>query len=132
MAMTDPLADMFARVANAIRRRHATVAMPASKLKAEVARVLQKEGFIQSVDRITEGGLPVLRLHLRYHEGEVPMITGIRRISKPGKRVYVRRSSIPTVMGGMGIAILSTPKGVLTGADSRAQMIGGEVLCYVW
>lgn len=132
MAMTDPLADMFTRISNAIRRRHATVQMPASKLKAEVARVLQKEGFIQSVDRVTEDGLPVLRLHLRYQEGEVPMITGICRVSKPGKRVYVRRSSIPTVMGGMGVAIISTPKGVLTGSDSRAQMIGGEVLCYIW
>jgi len=132
MAMTDPLADMFNRISNALRRRHATVQMPASKLKAEVARVLQKEGFIQSVDRVTEDGLPVLRLHLRYQEGEVPMITGIRRISKPGKRVYVRRSRIPNVMGGMGVAILSTPKGVMTGHDSRAQMIGGEIVCYVW
>lgn len=132
MAMTDPLADMFNRISNALRRRHAMVQMPASKLKAEVARVLEKEGFIQSVDRVTEDGLPVLRLHLRYQEGEVPMITGIRRISKPGKRVYVRRSRIPNVMGGMGVAILSTPKGVMTGHDSRAQMIGGEIVCYVW
>jgi small subunit ribosomal protein S8 len=132
MAMTDPLADMFNRISNALRRRHAMVQMPASKLKTEVARVLQKEGFIQSVDRVTEDGLPVLRLHLRYQEGEVPMITGIRRISKPGKRVYVRRSRIPNVMGGMGVAILSTPKGVMTGHDSRAQMIGGEIVCYVW
>ena len=132
MAMTDPLADMFNRISNALRRRHAMVQMPASKLKTEVARVLQKEGFIQSVDRVTEDGLPVLRLHLRYQEGEVPMITGIRRISKPGKRVYARRSRIPNVMGGMGVAILSTPKGVMTGHDSRAQMIGGEIVCYVW
>ena len=132
MAMTDPLADMFNRISNALRRRHAMVQMPASKLKTEVARVLQKDGFIQSVDRVTEDGLPVLRLHLRYQEGEVPMITGIRRISKPGKRVYVRRSRIPNVMGGMGVAILSTPKGVMTGHDSRTQMIGGEIVCYVW
>ena len=132
MAMTDPLADMFNRISNAIRRRHATVQMPASKLKAEIARVLKKEGFIQAVDRVTEDGHPVLRLHLHYQEDEVPMITGIRRVSKPGKRVYVRRSRIPNVMGGMGITILSTPKGVMTGTDSRAQMIGGEVVCYVW
>ncbi len=132
MAMTDPLADMLNRISNAIRRRHATVQMPASKLKAEIARVLQKEGFIQSVDRVTEDGHPVLRLHLRYQEDEVPMITGIRRVSKPGKRVYVRRSRIPNVMGGMGIAILATPKGVMTGHGARAQMIGGEVVCYVW
>lgn len=132
MAMTDPLADMFNRISNAIRRRHAMVQMPASKLKVEVARVLQKEGFIQTFDRVNEGGHPILRLHLRYQEDEVPMITGIRRVSKPGKRVYVRRSRIPNVMGGMGITILSTPKGVMTGTDSRAQMIGGEVMCYVW
>ena len=132
MAMTDPLADMFNRISNAIRRRHAVVQMPASKLKAEIASVLQKEGYIQSVDRTTEDGHPVLRLYLRYQEGEVPMITGIRRVSKPGKRVYARRSRIPHVMGGMGITILSTPKGVMTGTDSRAQLIGGEVVCYVW
>jgi len=132
MAMTDPLADMFTRIHNAVRRRHATVQMPASKLKAEIARVLHQEGFIQAVDRVTEGGHPVLRLHLRYQEGEVPMITGIRRISKPGKRVYVRSPRIPTVMAGMGIAILSTPKGVMTGTASRAQKIGGEILGYVW
>jgi small subunit ribosomal protein S8 len=132
MAMTDPLADMFTRIHNAVRRRHATVQMPASKLKAEIARVLHQEGFIQAVDRVTEGSHPMLRLHLRYQEGEVPMITGIRRISKPGKRVYVRSLRIPTVMAGMGIAILSTPKGVMTGTASRAQKIGGEVLGYVW
>jgi len=130
--MTDPIADMFTRIDNAVQRRHATVQMPASKLKAEVARVLQQEGFIQAVDRVTEGSHPVLRLRLRYHEGEVPMITGIRRISKPGKRVYVRRPRIPNVMGGMGVAILSTPKGVMTGTESKAQKIGGEVLGYVW
>ncbi len=130
--MTDPLADMFNRISNATRRRHAVVQMPASKLKVEIARVLQKEGFIQSVDRMTADGHPVLRLHLRYQEDEVPMITGIRRISRPGKRVYVRRSRIPNVRGGMGITILSTPKGVMTGTDSRAQMTGGEVVCYVW
>jgi small subunit ribosomal protein S8 len=132
MAMTDPIADMFTRIDNAVQRRHATVQMPASKLKAEVARVLQQEGFIQGVDRVTEGSHPVLRLRLRYQEGEVPMITGIRRISKPGKRVYVRRPRIPNVMGGMGVAILSTPKGVMTGSESKAQKIGGEVLGYVW
>lgn len=131
--MTDPLADMFTRIHNAVRRRHATVQMPASKLKAEVARVLQQEGFIQGIDRVTEGSHPTLRLHLRYQEeGEVSMITGIRRVSKPGKRVYVRSQRIPTVMAGMGIAILSTPKGVMTGTASRAQKIGGEVLGYVW
>ncbi len=132
MAMTDPLADMFNRISNAVRRRHAMVQMPASKLKAEIARVLQAEGFIQSVERVTDEGHPVLRLRLRYQADEAPIITGIRRISKPGKRVYVRQSRIPMVRGGMGITILSTPQGVMTGADSRARMIGGEVVCHVW
>jgi small subunit ribosomal protein S8 len=132
MAMTDPVADMLTRLRNGIQRRHAVVQMPASKLKAEIARVLQQEGFIRAVERVTEGRYPMLRLHLRYEGGEAPMITGLRRISKPGKRVYVNHSHIPPVMRGMGIAILSTPKGVMTGAASRAQMVGGEVLCYVW
>ena len=132
MAMTDPLADMFTRIRNAVQRRHATVQIPASKLKAEIARVLHQEGFIQGVDRIEEGGHPVIRLHLRYQEGETPMITGIRRVSRPGKRVYVRRPHIPQVRGGMGVAILTTPKGVMTDTESRAQKMGGEVLCYIW
>ena len=132
MAMTDPIADMLTRIRNGVRRRHAAVQMPASKLKTEVARVLQREGFIQGVERIPEGDHELLRLHLRYQEGEIPMITVIRRVSKPGKRVYVRHTRIPTVMKGMGVAILSTPKGVMTGAESRTQMVGGEVVCYVW
>ena len=130
--MTDPVADMLTRIRNGLRRRHATVQMPASKLKAEVARVLQEEGFIQGVERVAEDGHTLLRLHLRYQAGEVPMITTIRRVSKPGKRVYVRCTRIPMVMRGMGVAILSTPKGVMTGADSHAQRVGGEILCYVW
>jgi small subunit ribosomal protein S8 len=132
MAMTDPLADMFTRIRNAVRRRHAIVQMPASALKAEIARVLHQEGYLQGVERIEEGGHPVLRLHLRYQEGEIPMITGIRRVSRPGRRVYVRRPHIPIVQDGLGVAILTTPQGVMTGTESRLQKIGGEVLCYIW
>ena len=132
MAMTDPLADMLTRIRNGLRRRQATVQVPASTLKVEVARVLQQEGFIQGVERVPDGTHAVLKLHLRYQEGEIPMITGIRRVSTPGKLVYVRHARIPTVMRGMGVAILSTPKGVMTNADARAQKAGGEVLCYVW
>lgn len=130
--MTDPIADMLTRIRNGVQRRHASVQMPASKIKAEVARVLHQEGFIQGVERLTEAGHAVLKLRLRYQEGEVPMITGIRRISKPGNRVYVRHGRVPTVLRGMGVAILSTPKGVMTGVESRAQKVGGEVVCYVW
>jgi small subunit ribosomal protein S8 len=132
MAITDPLADMLTRVRNGVSRRHPEVQIPASKLKAEVARVLQREGFIRGFDSVSEDGHPYLRLQLRYEEGEVPMITGLRRVSRPGKRVYVRRARIPMVLRGMGVAILSTPKGVMTGAEARAQNMGGEVLCYVW
>ncbi|TLY46393.1 MAG: 30S ribosomal protein S8 [Nitrospirae bacterium] len=132
MAMTDPLGDMVTRIRNAVRRGHATVQMPASTLKAEVARVLCQEGFLQGVERLEEGGHPVLRLRLRYQDGETPMITGIRRVSRPGKRVYVRRPHIPHVRGGMGVAILTTPHGIMTGTESRVQKVGGEVLCYIW
>jgi small subunit ribosomal protein S8 len=132
MAMTDPVADMLSRIRNAARRRHVSVQLPASKLKAEVARVLNQEGFVGSIQRLTEAGHPVLRVRLRYQEDEAPMITGLRRISRPGKRVYVRHSGIPVVMRGMGVAVISTPKGVMTGADARAQRIGGEILCFVW
>ena len=130
--MTDPLGDMVTRIRNAVRRGHATVQMPASTLKAEVARVLCQEGFLQGVERLEEGGHPVLRLRLRYQDGETPMITGIRRVSRPGKRVYVRRPHIPHVRGGMGVAILTTPHGIMTGTESRVQKVGGEVLCYIW
>ena len=106
--------------------------LPASKLKAELARVLLQEGFIAAVEPVAEGGHPLLRVQLRYEEGEVPMITGLRRISKPGHRVYARHTRIPSIMRGMGVAILSTPKGVMTGAEARKQGIGGEVLCHVW
>lgn len=132
MSMTDPIADMLTRIRNGVLRRHASVQMPASKIKGELARVLHQEGFIEGVERVTEAGHPMLKLRLRYQEGEVPMITGIRRISKPGNRVYVRHGRIPTVLRGMGVAILSTPKGVMTGVESRAQKVGGEVVCYVW
>ena len=132
MAMTDPLADMLTRIRNALRRRHAEVRLPASKLKAELARVLLQEGFIEAVEPLAENGHPLLRVQLRYEEGEVPMINGLRRISKPGHRVYARHTRIPSIMRGMGVAILSTPKGVMTGAEARKQGIGGEVLCHVW
>jgi small subunit ribosomal protein S8 len=132
MAMTDPMADMLTRIRNAMRRRHTEVRLPASKLKAEVARVLQAEGFIRGVEALAEDGHKILRVQLRYQEGEVPMITGLRRVSKPGHRVYTRHTRIPAVMRGMGVAILSTPKGVMTGAEARKQGIGGEVLCFVW
>jgi small subunit ribosomal protein S8 len=130
--MTDPIADLMTRIQNAARRGHATVMVPASKLKAEVLRVLKTEGFIGKVDRDEQDGHPVLKIQLRYVGEGQPVITGMRRVSKPGKRVYVGKDRLPRVMGGMGIAILSTSKGVMTSQESYRANLGGEVLCHIW
>ncbi|RMH36290.1 MAG: 30S ribosomal protein S8 [Nitrospirae bacterium] len=134
MSMTDPIADLFIRILNAGRRGHETVRVPASKLKAEILRVLQTEGFIRHYRQCEESGLPVLEVGLRYTQTREKkhFITGIRRISKPGRRVYVGKTEIPYVMKGLGIAILTTAKGVMTDRECRALGIGGEVLCHVW
>lgn len=134
MAMTDPIADLFIRIMNALRRGHSTVNVPASKLKARILSVLKAEGFIQDWASATVNGHPALHVELRYVPGreKKPVIEGIKRISKPGKRVHVGTSSIPRVMGGLGVAILSTSKGVMTDRQARRNGIGGEVLCHVW
>lgn len=130
--MTDPIADLLIRLQNAARRKHATTSMPASKLKAEVLRVLKAEGFIGEYEREEVEGLPKLKVHLRYvGEGE-PMITGMRRVSKPGNRVYVGRRDVTPVMSGMGMTILSTSQGLMTDHESRKAGLGGEILCQVW
>jgi small subunit ribosomal protein S8 len=130
--MTDPIADLLIRIQNAARRGHPTVTVPASKLKAEVLRVMKAEGFVGNVEKDEVDGHPMLKIQLRYiGEGE-PVITGMRRISKPGKRVYVGCDEVPRVMGGMGLAIMSTSKGVMTGPESRKARLGGEVLFQVW
>ena len=130
--MTDPLADLLIRIQNAVRRRHATVTVPASKLKAEVLRVLRAEGFIGDYEPETVEGKPMLNVRLRYVGEGQPVIIGMRRISKPGKRVYVGRRDVTRVMSGMGVAILSTSKGLMTDQESRKASLGGEVLCHVW
>lgn len=134
MSMTDPLADLFTRILNAGRRGHEKVRVPASKLKAEVLRVLKAEGFISHYRRLEENGLPILEIGLRYAptREKQHFITGIRRISKPGCRVYVGKTDIPHVMKGLGIAILTTAKGVMTDRECREAGVGGEVLCHVW
>ncbi len=130
--MTDPIADLLTRIRNAAGRRHETVTIPASKLKAELLRVLKDEGFITDFERGSEHGHPVLQVHLRYvAEGE-PIIAGLRRVSKPGRRVYVGRKDIKPVMGGMGLSVLSTSKGLMTDHECRRAGLGGEVLCEVW
>ncbi|MGQ0810705.1 MAG: 30S ribosomal protein S8 [Nitrospiraceae bacterium] len=130
--MTDPIADLLVRIQNGARRRHDAVTVPASKLKREVLRILQAEGFIETFDDATEDGHPALHIQLRYVGDDQPMITGLRRISRPGKRVYVGKRNVPRVRSGIGVSILSTSKGVMTDQESRRSGLGGEVLCHVW
>jgi len=130
--MTDPIADLLIRIQNAAKRGHETVTAPASKLKAEVLRVLKAEGFIRGYEQIDVDGLPTLRIQLRYVGERQPMITALRRVSRPGKRVYVGRRNVVRVRSGMGLSILSTSKGVMTDQASRHAGLGGEVLCHVW
>ncbi len=132
MSMTDPVADMLTRIRNALGRGYPVVDVPSSKLKREIATVLQKEGFILSADPVEGAPHPTFRIRLRYLGEGRSVIHGIKRMSKPGKRVYIGHREVPSVMGGIGIAILSTPKGVMTGQRSRRERVGGEMLCTVW
>ena len=131
MRLTDPVADTLARIRNAISARHQKVDVPASKLKAEIARILKEEGYIANFKAAEEEGHKVLRIYLKYSNNEAA-ISNVARVSRPGCRVYVRRSEIPRVLGGLGINILTTPRGVMTGRQARKQGLGGEVLCEVW
>jgi len=132
VSMTDPVADMLTRIRNALSRGYTVVDIPASNLKREIAGILQKERFIVDFGPVSDATHPTLRLRLRYvREGE-SIIKGLKRISKPGKRVYIGHRDVPVVMGGVGIAILSTPKGVMTGQRSRRERVGGEIMCTIW
>jgi small subunit ribosomal protein S8 len=137
MSVTDPIADMLTRIRNAAMMGHPVVAMPSSKLKIEIARILKEEGYLEGFDA-AEGekpGQPVLRLKIKYlgeRREKKSVITGLERISRPGRRVYTRKQDIPWVLSGIGIAILSTPKGVMTGQRARQLNVGGELLCKVW
>ncbi|MEK6764443.1 MAG: 30S ribosomal protein S8 [Nitrospira sp.] len=130
--VTDPISDLLVRLQNGLRRRHDTVSVPASRLKREILRILQHEGYIQGVQAEVEDGHPVLKVQLRYVVEGQPMVTGMQRVSKPGRRVYVGIKDIPRVKNGIGMAILSTSKGLMTDQDSRRAGLGGEVLCAVW
>ena len=132
MNMTDPIADMLTRVRNGSTARHREVILPASRVKTEIARILVEEGFIASSGTRVEEGHEQLVLTLKYVEGRTPVVTGLKRISKPGLRVYARKTEIPRVLGGLGVAILSTSHGIMTGQQARKLNLGGEVLCYVW
>ena len=132
MPVTDPIADMLTRIRNANMTRKDHVLVPASRLKLEVAKVLKAQGYIQKYDLIDDKRHGQLRIHLRYARERDRVITGLRRVSRPGMRVYVNSKQIPRVLGGLGIAVLSTSDGVLTDREARRRRIGGEILCYVW
>jgi small subunit ribosomal protein S8 len=132
MNVTDPIADMLTRIRNASAARHKDLTMPSSRVKREIARILAEEGFIEAFETQPDGVQDQLMVRLKYAEGRTPVVSGIKRISKPGLRVYARKTEIPRVLGGLGLAILSTSHGIMTGSDARKQNLGGEVLCYVW
>jgi len=137
--MTDPIADMLTRIRNAVSSRHQRVDLPASKIKAEIARILQDEGYIAGYKLVEEkavragaAGRPLIRLFLKYGPGGERVITGIQRVSRPGRRVYAGRDEVPTVLGGLGVNILTTSRGVMTGRAAQQAGVGGEVICNVW
>src|SRR4051812_9129191 len=132
MSMTDPVADLLTRIRNASKEKHEKVEVPASRLKANVVRVLKEEGYIKNFRLSREEGRPVIRIYLKYTESGQSVIQGIRRVSRPGLRRYIGYESMPRPLGGAGIAVVSTSKGVLTGNKARAQKVGGELLCEVW
>jgi small subunit ribosomal protein S8 len=132
MSMTDPIADMLTRIRNGIQSRHDRVELPTSKLKVEIARILKSEGFISNYKLIEDKIQPLLRIFLKYSQDGEPVIHGIERISRPGRRVYRNKQEIPRVLGGLGLAIVSTSKGVLSGTEAVKNGVGGEVICQVW
>ncbi len=130
--LTDPIADMLTRLRNALQARHPKVDVPASKLKVEMARILKEEGYILNFKLTEEGARKFIRLYLKYTPANLPVISNIERVSRPGCRVYVGAQEIPHVLGGLGVNILTTPKGVMTGTAARKEGVGGEVLCQIW
>ena len=132
MSMTDPIADLLTRIRNGIQAHHDRIELPSSKLKVEVARILKAEGFISNYKVAEDKVQSTLRIYLKYSDDGEPVIHGIERVSRPGRRVYRNKQEIPRVLGGLGLAIVSTSKGVLSGADAARSGVGGEVLCQVW
>jgi small subunit ribosomal protein S8 len=132
MVMTDPIADMLTRIRNGNHAKHEFVDVPSSKIKKEIANILLEEGYIKGFDVIDDAKQGIIRVELKYQQNKERVITGIKRISKPGLRVYVNKGETPRVLGGLGIAVLSTSQGILTDKKARIQGVGGEVICYVW
>lgn len=132
MTMTDPIADMLTRIRNAVMARKKQVEIPCSKMKLEIAKILKNEGFIQNFKYVDDNKQGVLIITLKYDENKESAITGLERVSKPGRRVYCQKDSIPKVLNGLGIAIISTSRGILTGKQCEELGVGGEVICYIW
>ena len=132
MTISDPIADMLTRIRNAIMARHDSVLIPASRMKLSIARILKEEGFISDYEVLRSKPHRVIKILLKYSDKNQPLFSGLERVSKPGLRVYVQRKEIPRVYSGLGIAIMSTPKGVMTGQQAWRQGLGGELLCYIW
>ena len=130
--MTDPIADMLTRIRNGNNARHDSVDIPASNIKKQLAQILLTEGFVKGYDVIDDGKQGIIRVDLKYGAHNEKVISGIKRISKPGLRVYVKSDEVPRVLGGLGIAVLSTSRGIMTDKNARKEGIGGEVICYVW
>jgi len=132
MPASDPIADMLTRIRNGLSVRKSFVLVPSSKIKVAIAQILLEEGFIQGYEVTNERPQPNLRIWLKYDRNRKPVLTGLQRVSRPGRRVYKRKNDLPWVLSGLGIAIVSTPQGVMTAREARRQGLGGEVLCYVW
>lgn len=132
MTVTDPIADMLTRIRNAVMVRHDSVLVPSSKMKLSISRILKDEGFINDYEVVRGKPRRMIKIRLKYQDRDEPVLSGLERVSKPGLRMYVQKKEIPRVYGGLGVAILSTPRGLMTGQQAWRQGIGGELLCYIW
>ncbi|MBN2203699.1 MAG: 30S ribosomal protein S8 [Thermoleophilia bacterium] len=132
MSMTDPIADMLTRVRNASAQRHSRVEMPTSRMKLEIARIMTEQGYVSGYDVVQGEHGDVLRIELKYGRNRERVISGIKRVSKPGRRIYARKDSLPKVLGGLGTAVISTSRGLVTSAEAKKLGVGGEVICFIW
>ncbi|HSL94763.1 MAG TPA: 30S ribosomal protein S8 [Thermoleophilia bacterium] len=132
MSMTDPIADMLTRVRNASAQRHSRVEMPTSRMKLEIARIMTEQGYVSGYDVVPGEHGDVLRIELKYGRNRERVISGIKRVSKPGRRIYARKDSLPKVLGGLGTAVISTSRGLVTSAEAKKLGVGGEVICFIW
>lgn len=132
MAMTDPIADLLTRIRNGNMVMHETVEVPSSRIKKSISEILREEGYIKDFEYIEDGKQGIIRIYLKYGPNKEKVITGLKRISKPGLRVYVKKDEIPKVLGGLGTAVISTSKGLMTDKKARTAKLGGEVVCYIW